>query len=65
MLYLAVEETAMSHSLPGKPIDSVAHENAQLADARKQTWPSKHEHVVRGKQNKSVMSSGHGGKRKK
>lgn len=55
----------MSHSLPGKPIDSVAHENAQLADARKQTWPSKHEHVVRGKQNKSVMSSGHGGKRKK
>ncbi len=54
----------MSNLLPGKPVDSVAVENKQLADARSKSWPHRNEHLVRGKQNKSVMNSGHG-KRKK
>jgi hypothetical protein len=54
----------MGNLTAGKPVDSVAVENKQLADARSKSWPHKNEHTVRGKQNKSVMSGGHGKGRK-
>lgn len=39
--------------------DSVAHENKQLAQARKAKWPSIHEHKVKG------TAKGHGQKMKR